>query len=175
MPCPHCGTRIQCDVFPAFFAGTRAGRIGENLVDTSEASCFFHPEKKASLACESCGRFLCDLCDLDFGGKHICPSCLAAGRKKGALKNFDHFRLSWSGVALLIAIIPPIVLVGMAPVNLFFGLVALVIALIGLKKPRSLTGRRRIVSFTLAIVLGLAECVGLIWFGGKLAKIFYGV
>jgi hypothetical protein len=151
------------------------GRAGQSLADASEASCFFHPQKKAACTCETCGRFLCDLCDLDFGGQHICPSCLAAGRKKGVLKQYDQFRLSWSGVALLIALVPPIAFIGFTPGNLMFGMVAVVIALIGLKKPRSLTGRRRIVSFTLAIVLGVGETVALIWFGGKLAKTFYGV
>ena len=76
---------------------------------------------------------------------------------------------------MLIAVVPPIAFIGLTPGNLIFGIVAVVVALIGLKKPRSLTGRRRIVSFTLAIVLGVAEIVALIWFGGKLAKTFYGV
>ena len=71
--------------------------------------------------------------------------------------------------------VPPIAFIGIAPGNLIFGIVAVVIALIGLKKPRSLTGRRRIVSFTLAIVLGLGELIALIWFGEKIAKTFYGV
>lgn len=145
------------------------------LVDPSDASCFFHAGKKAAVACETCGRFLCSLCDLEFGGRHICPPCLAAGRKKGTLGKYDHFRLSWSGVALLIAVALPLASIGLTPANLGFGIVAVVVALIGLKKPRSLTGRRRIVSFTLAILFGLAETVALIWFGGKLAKTFYGV
>ena len=109
---------------------------------------------KAVIACESCGRFLCTLCDLEFGGRHICPNCLSAGRKKGALGNYDHFRLSWSGVALTLAIVPAVAFIGFAPFNLAFGLVAIVVAFIGLKKPRSLTGRRRVVSFTLAVLLG---------------------
>jgi hypothetical protein len=144
-------------------------------VDTNDASCFFHPQKKAAVACESCGRFLCDLCDLEFDGRHICPNCLSAGRKKGALKNFDQFRLSWTGVALLVAIVPPCMFVGFVPFNLVFGAVAIAIALFGLKKPRSLTGRRRLVAFIFTIILGIAETLALILFGGKIAKSFYGV
>ena len=83
--CPRCRAGVEFEVFPALFAGPRLGRAGEALVDASEASCFFHAEKRAAVACESCGRFLCALCDLEMEGRHICPTCLAAGRKKGTL------------------------------------------------------------------------------------------
>ena len=82
-PCPNCRSELLCEVFPALSAGPRIGRPGDPLVDASEASCFFHPEKRAAIACESCGRFLCALCDLEVESSHICPSCLSAGRKKG--------------------------------------------------------------------------------------------
>jgi hypothetical protein len=160
-PCPNCGTAVRCEVFPALYAGPRIGRPGELLVDASEASCFFHPEKKAAVACDSCGRFLCALCDLDFAGRHICPSCLAAGRKKGALGNLDHFRFSWTGLALLLSVVPLIVY----PITCITAPIAIVVALIGLRKPPSLTGRRRVLTLIVALTFSLGEVGAWIWFG----------
>jgi len=172
-PCPHCGTAVRCEVFPALYAGPRIGRPGELLVDASEASCFFHPEKKAAVACESCGRFLCALCDLDLSGRHICPSCLAAGRKKGALGNLDHFRFSWTGLALLLSTVPFLAY----PLTLFTFITApaaIVVAFIGLRKPPSLTGRRRVFSMVLALTFSLAQIVWWVWLGRVIIKNFFG-
>jgi hypothetical protein len=168
-PCPNCGTEVRCEVFPALYAGPRIGRPGELLVDASEASCFFHPEKKAAVACESCGRFLCALCDLDFSGRHICPNCLAASRKKGALGNLDHFRFSWTGLALLLSTVPLVAY----PFTFFTFITAptaIVVALIGLRKPPSLTGRRRVISMTVALAFSFAEIGWWIWLGRTLMR-----
>ena len=163
--CPVCRDGIELEVFPALFAGPRIGRPGEPLVDASEASCFFHAEKRAAVACESCGRFLCALCDLEVDGRHICPSCLAAGRKKGAMTGLDQFRLSWAGIALLMAIVLPLAFYPLTPL---WGASALVVLVIGLRKPRSITGRRRIVLYTVTFVIALAELVGGIVLGKTL-------
>jgi hypothetical protein len=152
---------VQCEVFPALHAGLRIGRPGEPLVDASEASCFFHPEKRAALACESCGRFLCALCDLEFDGRHICPSCLSAGRKKGSLGTLDHFRLSWGGIALLVAVLP---VIAFWPMTVVSAPAAIAVAIYGWRKPRSLTGRRRWVSYTFAFIFALVEIGAWTWF-----------
>ena len=172
-PCPNCGSAVRCEVFPALYAGPRIGRPGELLVDASEASCFFHPEKKAAVACETCGRFLCALCDLDFSGRHICPSCLAAGRKKGALGNLDNFRFSWTGLGLLLSIVP-VVIFPFFYFILITAPTAIVVTLIGLRKPPSLTGRRRVISMTLALAFSLTEIGCLIWIGRMFMKNKFG-
>jgi hypothetical protein len=169
--CPRCRTRAEFEVFPAHFAGPRLGRPGEALVDASEASCFFHPEKRASIACESCGRFLCALCDLEMEGRHICPTCLAAGRKKGALQNFDQFRVNWPGIALLMTIVLPLVFYPFTPL---FALGALVVVAVGLRQPGSITGRRRILLYTVDIVFAVAELVGSVYLGKTLLQTFTG-
>lgn len=163
--CPECRKRIDIEVFPALFAGPRIGRRGEALVDASDASCFFHAEKRAAVACESCGRFLCALCDLEVDGRHICPSCLAAGRKKGAMIALDQFRLSWPGIALLMAIVLPLAFYPLAPL---WGASALVVLGIGFWKPGSITGRRRILLCTFTVILALGEIVGGIMLGRAL-------
>ena len=70
-----------------------------------EAGCFYHPGKKATVACSSCGRFLCALCDVDFNRRHICPVCLETGKTKHKIKNLENHRVCYDTVALLIALI----------------------------------------------------------------------
>src|SRR4051812_40609984 len=85
-PCPACAVPVQVEIFPAFFRPTMTGRDGEAALLENEATCFYHPQKKALLPCEGCGRFLCALCDCELHGQHFCPACLEAGRKKGKIK-----------------------------------------------------------------------------------------
>jgi hypothetical protein len=169
--CPRCRTRAEFEAFPALLAGPRIGRPGEALVDASEASCFFHAEKRAVIACESCGRFLCALCDLEMEGRHICPTCLAAGRKKGALKNLDQFRVMWPGVALLMTIVLPLAFYPFTPL---FALGALIVAFVGMRQPGSITGRRKILLYVIAIVFAVAELVGSVYLGKTLFTTFTG-
>jgi hypothetical protein len=82
--CPNCLTSIRVLVFPAF-AAERTVALAEPTVIEGESSCFYHPHKKAVLACESCGRFLCSLCDIELSGVHRCPRCLEAGKRKQEL------------------------------------------------------------------------------------------
>jgi hypothetical protein len=106
-PCPSCRTPIKIDVFPALFYGLQQGKTGEALVD-DQASCFYHPKKKAAIPCDHCGRFLCALCDVELNGKHLCPVCLERGRKKGKIVNLDRHRLLYDGIALRLALFPMI-------------------------------------------------------------------
>lgn len=171
MICPRCRTHAEFEAFPALFAGLRIGRPGDALVDASEASCFFHAEKRASVACESCGRFLCALCDLEMDGRHICPTCLAAGRKKGALKNLDQFRVMWPGVALLMTVVLPLAFYPFTPL---FAIGALIVLAVGMRHPGSITGRRKILLYVLAIVFAVAELAGSVYLGKTLITSFTG-
>lgn len=86
--CPMCGARTLVEVYPALLAPRETKGVGELIVDDKEASCFYHPGKKAEAHCSYCGRFLCALCDVDFDGKHLCSACIQAGRTKGTLEEF---------------------------------------------------------------------------------------
>src|SRR5208283_5002530 len=81
---------------------------GEPLLVEGQSSCFYHPAKKASIVCDGCGRFLCGLCDLDLNGRHVCPVCLEAGRKKSKFKDLENTRVLWDQLALAAAIVPPL-------------------------------------------------------------------
>src|SRR5436190_1639271 len=105
-PCPNCLVPLAIDVFPAFFKPRETGAAGEAIMVDGEASCFYHPQKRAAVPCASCGRFLCGLCDLDVNGQHICPVCLEAGQRKGKLIELENKRMLWDNVALFLAIVP---------------------------------------------------------------------
>ena len=160
--CPSCHVPIKIDVFPAFSRGLQPGKAGEALVD-DQASCFYHPQKKAVIPCDHCGRFLCGLCDVELGGKHLCPACLATGKKKGRIINLDRHRVLYNGIALRLALFPMI--------TIYFTIVtapmALYLAIRHWKSPGSLVRRSKI-QFILAIALsGLQICAwvtGIVYF-----------
>src|SRR5450432_3376511 len=105
-PCPACGTPLQLEIFPAMFRKINPGQSGEAIIVEGESSCFYHPQKKAVLPCENCGRFLCALCDCELNGKHFCPACLETGKTKGKIKNLDNHRTLYDRIALSLAIYP---------------------------------------------------------------------
>jgi len=104
-PCPSCGVLIRVDAFPALFRDLPSGTSGETLLLDDEASCFYHPKKRAVLHCSQCGRFLCALCDMELSGKHLCPSCLEAGKKKKKIRNLENHRILYDSIALSLSIL----------------------------------------------------------------------
>jgi hypothetical protein len=103
--CPHCGVSVRADVFPAQFRGWQPADKGDAVMQ-DEAGCFYHPHKKAVVPCAACGRFLCDLCDVDFDGRHICPPCLEAGKEKRKMEKLETRRVLYDNVAIAFAVIP---------------------------------------------------------------------
>src|SRR5258705_2393641 len=101
--CSSCSVPLQVEVFPALFQGIQTGKTGETIVVEGEASCFYHPQKRASIPCSSCGRFLCALCDVELNGQHICPVCLDVGQKKGKLTELENKRTLYDSAALSLA------------------------------------------------------------------------
>ena len=106
IPCLGCGTPLQVEVFPALFRHFAPGSAGEVLVVENEASCFYHPQKKAVRPCEGCGRFLCALCDCELHGEHFCPACLETGKRKGKIKKLENERTLYDNIALGLALYP---------------------------------------------------------------------
>ena len=79
--CPSCEAKLRVEIFPALF---REEKIvaGEAIQAPGEASCFYHPEKKAAVVCDACGRFLCSLCEVDFDGRTFAPRASKPAGKK---------------------------------------------------------------------------------------------
>jgi hypothetical protein len=113
--CPACRARLQVEVFPAFFRPTASGRDGEAILLEGESSCFYHPQKKAAVPCDACGRFLCALCDCEVKGRHLCPTCLESGHKKRKIEGLENMRILHNRQALMLALVP-ILLTGPAAV-----------------------------------------------------------
>ncbi len=163
--CPACEVLLRIDVFPAFFKGITPGKTGEALLVDTEASCFYHPQKKAVIPCDSCGRFLCAMCDIKLNNQHLCPACLEAGRKKGKLKHLENRRTLYDAIALRLSLYPVAFLVFWfltiitAPMSIF-------IAIRYWNAPSSLVPRRTKLWFVIAILFSSLQILGwglLIW------------
>lgn len=134
--CPTCASPVRALVFPAFLTNLQTAKA-EAVLDESEASCFYHPGKKAAVACESCGRFICSLCEIELEGQHLCPQCLEGGKRKGKLASLETSRTRYDNIALLLVGFPLVfgVTVGF---TIFTAPVALFVCLRYRKAPRSL-------------------------------------
>jgi len=166
-PCPSCGTPLQIEVFPALFRKFNPGQAAQPVMVEGESSCFFHPQKKAVVPCAGCGRFLCALCDCEFGGEHVCPACLEAGKSKGKIKALDNQRMRYDNVALGLALVPLLIFP-----FIYFTLVtapmALFVALRYWNAPRGLVQAGRFRS-VLAIIVATGQIGGWVTFFTYLA------
>ena len=162
--CPGCQAPLLVRVFPAFFHAPTVGRAAETVGSDEDASCFFHPRKKAVVPCGRCGRFLCALCDLDIGGRHLCPACVADGPPLTAVTTASgghmaggelaNERFLYDRMALTLAAAP---LLFLWPVTLFTAPMALFYAVrYWNDPPRGLIPRRRS-ALIVAALLALLE------------------
>ena len=70
---PAAGSRVRCRcgveawayLYPALLDRPVAS-AGEAIQTDGEAACFAHAGKRAVASCESCGRFVCALCRIDW-------------------------------------------------------------------------------------------------------------
>lgn len=119
--CRRCGQTVQAYLFPARWQ-SRWGDAPERVVTIDEASCYYHAANRAAVICDSCGRFLCTLCDLDIGGRHMCSVCLDAGLAKQEVTAFEKQRFRYDTAALALATIPVLLIwipVITAPIALY--------------------------------------------------------
>src|SRR5690242_13690097 len=96
--CPRCQVWFRVNLFPAFASGPSIVSAESPLIE-GESSCYYHPQKKAILACENCGRFLCALCDIEIGGVHRCSRCLEAGKRKQELHALELQHIRYDRIA----------------------------------------------------------------------------
>ena len=101
--CGVCNRLMRVDVYPALKRPLPVGRTGAALQMDKEAGCFYHPRKKAVVPCNTCGRFLCALCDVPLNGQHLCPACFEKAKINGSIKNLENHRTCYDTIALLLA------------------------------------------------------------------------
>src|SRR5258706_14076605 len=153
--CPGCGQQVRVLAFPAM-AQMRTGALPEALSAETEASCFYHPESRAAIPCDECGRFLCRLCELEIDGRHLCPSCFQTGVETRKLENVETRRTMYDTMALALSTFPLLLFwpaLVTAPAALF-------VVFRRWRAPGSLVPRTRI-RFYLAAFFALAEIVGI--------------
>ena len=163
IPCSVCNEPIRADVYPALFRKLPSGHRGVPLQGEKEASCFYHPAKKAAVACSTCGRFLCALCDVEFNDQHLCPACLEKGKTKRKIKNLENQRVCYDTVALSIALVSSLFIwptIISAPIVLFM-------VIRYWNAPGSIIPRSKI-RFVLAFLIAGLQIVGWIFFFGAL-------
>ncbi len=162
VPCPGCHAPLLARVFPAFARGGSApGLAAESIANDEDASCFFHPRKKAVVPCARCGRFLCALCDLEIDGRHLCPSCVADPAAGGGVPGaagrtvFANERTLHDRVALGLAVWPLL----LWPFTLFCAPVAFYFAVRHWNSPKQGLIPRSRWRLVLAVVFSLTEMV----------------
>lgn len=156
--CPHCQSQLRAVVFPAFTRRSperpeRAQRAAEG-----EAACFFHPANRADLSCERCGRFICAVCDMTIGARHICPTCLSSGLSGDKkMSELVPGRFLWAEASLILGLGPLL----LGPFLWVFFLItaptALFLAIRGWKRPGSIARGRRRWAAVLGILGGLIQ------------------
>jgi hypothetical protein len=155
-PCPACARPARADVFPALFKQLKGESTGAVSVSEAEASCFYHPQSRARVACENCGRFLCALCDLELNGRHLCSACLNAGKKKGKLRDLERERVLYDHAALTIAVLPLLAW----PLTILSAPAVVYIVIRYWNAPGSIVRRARKLRFSIAMIIALAQIAG---------------
>ena len=155
-PCARCETQLEVHAFPALNRQPVVTPVAQVLLE-GEASCFNHPQKKAVIACQSCGRFLCALCDVEIGGVHRCPACLEAGRRSQRADILETRVIRYDRIALALTTVTilmwPIMIVS-APAALFL--------VIKYWNKRSTVLPAPRLGYVIAGILALAEIAGFI-------------
>ncbi len=157
--CPGCGAQMQITAFPALYRAAATGASAELVIADGEATCFYHPEKRAAAPCDSCGRFLCALCDVGLDGKHYCPACLEAGSRKGKLQSLERSRTRYDQVVWSLLVLPLVLCWVAAPIT---ATAALILAIWKWRAPGSLVANTRL-RLALAMAVALVEMAGSTW------------
>ena len=110
LPCPGCSTPVQAIAFPAI-SRPLAQAAAQAKQGEGEAGCYYHDHSRATTTCEECGRFLCPLCDLDAGARHLCPNCFNGHQLSDRNPQFVQRRTLYDSIALTAAVLPNLFLI----------------------------------------------------------------
>jgi len=156
--CTGCWSVNTVRAFPALLRDGAGPARPEAALD-GEAACFDHPGKRAVAACNQCGRFVCDLCQVDFSGQVWCPSCVAAGSGAARAANPDSSRTLYDSIALAV---PVLSLIFFFPITILTAPGSLVFTVVKWKQPLSLVRRSRW-RFVVGAAISLAILIAWVW------------
>jgi hypothetical protein len=157
--CPDCGAAVTAWVFPAILSRPAPILSAETTAVEGDATCFFHPGKAAVLACSRCGRFVCQLCQVELRGETLCPECITTGMAKKKIAALENRRVCYDSVALTLATWPVVTLWYL---TIFTAPAALYIGIRYWKAPLSIVGRTK-VRLVLALLLATTEIALWVW------------
>jgi hypothetical protein len=160
--CPSCETEFEQLRFRALQARPVVSLATASL--DGESTCFFHAQNRADAACAGCGRYLCSVCRVDFGGRTLCPACLANRGERRAIP--ENSRVLYDRMALVVACVPAVFIFWMF--SLLTAPTALILCFYGWRKPGSILPRWRRTRFIVAGTLASAQVVGWLVFFGRL-------
>jgi hypothetical protein len=143
------------EVFSALLQPPKSATATERVLLAGESSCFYHPNNKAVVPCDSCGRFLCPVCEIELSGQHLCPRCLESGKKKGQLAVLENQRTLYDSLALQLAVVPLIIFWA----TIITAPIAIYLAIRHWNAPRSIVSRSRWRLIVALIVAG-AQVIG---------------
>jgi len=122
--CPACRSQVEAYIFPEFYRNPPP-HPGIHLAQEQEAVCYFHSRYRAMSPCESCGRFLCEICVISVGSRELCAECLSQLRRQRNETGLVHHAALFDNVALFLVAAPLVTVVFSfftifsAPVSLF--------------------------------------------------------
>jgi hypothetical protein len=157
--CPSCATLQRVDVFPALFRKPPDGSVANTLQTETEAGCYYHPKKQAVTACSACGRFVCNLCDVELNHRHLCPRCFEIGKTKHKIQNLENSRTCYDAIALNLAVLPMLIFW----LTFFTAPIVVFISIRYWNAPGSVIGRRKW-RFVVAMIIASLQLVGWIIF-----------
>lgn len=158
--CGACATPLEYVTFPALRRPKPVARAVRSV--DGDAACFFHAQNQAAAVCDDCGRYLCVVCEVPSeDDRRLCPPCVSSRRKKAPQKANEI--TTYDSIAMTLALLPVL----FWPFTLVTAPAAVTVAIIGLRKPRSLV-RRGTVRLVVAMILGLLQIGGWVALGVSL-------
>jgi hypothetical protein len=154
--CPDCGAEHVVHLFPAALRISTADR--PDSAAEGEATCFDHAANRAIATCAQCGRFVCQLCAVEFERATYCPSCFAAGRSSGTQRDLETSRVTYDSIALTVAVGPVLFF----PIMVLTAPVAIFLSVWYWKRPLAFRHANRW-RFVVAILAGLVELSAFGW------------
>jgi len=154
--CTLCSATNRPRIYPASLVAQSAAR--PDAAQQGEAACYDHPGKRAVSACSQCGRFVCQLCAVQFGPEVWFPSCVAAGAGKARVANEATGRSLYDSTALIL----PLASLVLWPFTIIAAPLSFVLSIVKWRQPLSLVRRNRW-RFVAAMLVSTAEIVGWCW------------
>jgi hypothetical protein len=94
-------------VYPALARPLEEGAAAPLVSSEGDSTCFYHPGYRAAIPCDACGRFVCGLCNLVIGSRHLCPECVHRSLQENT-PGLTTERMLWDRLAMSLAVLPVI-------------------------------------------------------------------